>query len=708
MTVEPTSTTEYIWFGTRAVKFESGGNTGPQLELLDSSTDFATRTLSTGTFDFTGSEWQQFLAFTGTEAEMTALGIDLSNGVDTATAGFVNTTGDLRVGEGVEAYNIADSSGGGRLIDVTGTLDETDDPIAITGMGKANAAKLSSGGTDFTETGNRAVFSNDIGFGFINGSGFDSGGSANALRLNDGDAINFEIKQGKVLVEASFTVKVLNGGSTQVVVDSDGATIEDTNGILQGGFVQDASAGELNLGTLDHGTKVTINYVNGTIWFNGVTQFLGDTSGFFAAFQEGGSKNLTLGSVVGNQVGWSADDLVLATDIPAPANTPAVIGGNTTGDVQEDTPALASASGLLTIDDANGPADEVFIEQMNTQGLYGTFSVNADGSWTYLIDNTLAATQALGTGQTEQEVFTVVSADGTEVDVTINVAGLDEPPTVATLPDPVTGTGDPNDSPTLPSQPSGNYTQGNDNGTTYTSDDGAQRYDGNGGNDTISTGDGNDAVLGGDGNDRINTGDDNDYANGEAGADSIRGGEGNDALLGGDDNDTIRGDDGADSIYGQNGADSLDGDDDNDRVYGGPGADTIEGGDGGDSLYGGSGADSIVGNSGNDTIVGGYGADTATGNSGTDRFVFLSTDDTNDIITDFDGSEILDFSAFPGTLTFLATESTIFTANNQVAWYQSGGDTIVMVNTDGDNASAEFMVTLQGYTTNMVLNDFAL
>ncbi|PWS35407.1 hypothetical protein DFH01_17445 [Falsiroseomonas bella] len=327
------STTQYIWFGTRAVDFVTGGLPGEQVELLSSADDFATRTLSTGTFDFTGSEWQQFLAFTGTQDQIDALGINLDDGVDTATAGFVNTTGDLRVGDGVEAYNIADSSGGGRLIDVSNTLDDTDDPIAITGLGKANAGWLDSASIDSADAGNRVVFSNNIGFGFINGSGFDSGGSANALRLNDGDAINFEIRQGKELLQASFTVKVLNGGSTQVVIDSDGATIRDTNANLQGGFVQDDSLGELNLGMIADGAKVTIDYVGETILINDVafTGDLGAIVAFFDAFQAGGSKNLTLGSVVGNQVGWSADDLVLATD------------------TQPDTiPPLPTANGMIS------------------------------------------------------------------------------------------------------------------------------------------------------------------------------------------------------------------------------------------------------------------------------------------------------------------------------------------------------------------------
>jgi hypothetical protein len=312
------SSAQYIWFGTRAVDFAMPGPSGEQVELLTDADDFATRDVSAGTVDFTGSEWIQLLAFTATQDDIdafnavNAVDIDLTDGVDTATYGNVNGSGDLRVGEGVEAHNIADISGGGRIVDTTGTLDDSDDPVAITGLGKAGPGKLDTATMDAADTGNRVIFSNDIGFGFIGGSGFETSG--NAIRINDGESVNFEIKQDKKLLEASFTVKVLASGSTEIVIDSDGATIRDTNGDTQGGFVQDASVGELSLGTLSHGDTVRIDYINELIYINNVL-FAGDDSAFFDAFEDGGAVDLTLGSAVGNLTGWSADNVVLLADI---------------------------------------------------------------------------------------------------------------------------------------------------------------------------------------------------------------------------------------------------------------------------------------------------------------------------------------------------------------------------------------------------------
>lgn len=61
-------------------------------------------------------------------------------------------------------------------------------------------------------------------------------------------------------------------------------------------------------------------------------------------------------------------------------------------------------------------------------GAYGSqLVIDEDGNWTYTADNSNAAIQALDTGDTLTEVFTVTSANGTST-VTITINGVDEPP----------------------------------------------------------------------------------------------------------------------------------------------------------------------------------------------------------------------------------------------------------------------------------------
>ncbi|RWF51862.1 VCBS domain-containing protein, partial [Mesorhizobium sp.] len=58
---------------------------------------------------------------------------------------------------------------------------------------------------------------------------------------------------------------------------------------------------------------------------------------------------------------------------------------------------------------------------------YGTFTLAADGSWTYTADNTQAAIQQLGAGDTITDSFTAVSSDGSDSQlVTVTIHGTND------------------------------------------------------------------------------------------------------------------------------------------------------------------------------------------------------------------------------------------------------------------------------------------
>ncbi len=109
-----------------------------------------------------------------------------------------------------------------------------------------------------------------------------------------------------------------------------------------------------------------------------------------------------------------------------PANDPATISAGT-GSVKEDTPAQSSTSGTLAITDPDA-GEAAFQPQTNTAGTYGSFTIAADGAWSYTLDNTKPNVQALKEGETKTETFTVQSVDGTPTTVTINVVGTNDGP----------------------------------------------------------------------------------------------------------------------------------------------------------------------------------------------------------------------------------------------------------------------------------------
>ncbi|MFC7537235.1 VCBS domain-containing protein, partial [Sphingomonas sp. GCM10030256] len=346
------------------------------------------------------------------------------------------------------------------------------------------------------------------------------------------------------------------------------------------------------------------------------------------------------------------------------ANDAAVIGGTKTGNVTEATPNNAgtpTASGTLTAADVDNSPNSfraVTSAQASSNG-YGAFTLTAAGVWTYTLNNSNVAVDALNNGQSLSDSFTVQSADGTSEVVTILIAGATD--TITLVPPPVFDGADPNDFDTLVGTSavnnSANINGDNQAGDNITGGSADQNIDGKGGNDTIYAGGGKDTVTGNTGDDLLYGQADDDSVSGNGGEDTLYGGSGNDALLGSNENDV---------------------------------------------MYGGSGTDSLQGDNGNDVLIGGYGADKLSGGNDVDTFRFLDVKDTGDTITDFVlGTDKLDFSAIDANSSSAGNQQFAWGGDDPTAfgiWYaQVGGNTILYADTDGNAATAEFMVTLQSF-----------
>ncbi|ALM83293.1 VCBS domain-containing protein, partial [Bordetella sp. N] len=106
--------------------------------------------------------------------------------------------------------------------------------------------------------------------------------------------------------------------------------------------------------------------------------------------------------------------------------TPHAVGADA-GTVKEDT-TLTTSGKLDIVDPDAGQA--VFVAQTNAAGQHGTFSITSDGTWTYNLNNTDPAVQALGVNESMTEKFTVTSADGTSSTVTVTIQGTNDAPTI--------------------------------------------------------------------------------------------------------------------------------------------------------------------------------------------------------------------------------------------------------------------------------------
>ena len=333
------------------------------------------------------------------------------------------------------------------------------------------------------------------------------------------------------------------------------------------------------------------------------------------------------------------------------ANDLPTIGGTASGSVTEDTGVVAgnlSTSGALTISDRdlNQSSFQAVGSVAGSNG-YGTFTLAANGSWTYAANNSQAAIQNLNTGQSLTDSFTAVSVDGTTTQVvTVTINGVNEPTpafaandlrfllNTATENEGGGGSGGQtivanadlgtfqaiglagtwtftldNAGPTIPFQITGNHLI-----TTTSLQNAAYVLQ-------IRASDGTSSVVipvtftvGTNGTNTLTLGNTTDLGFGIGGNDTITGGDGNDSLSGGSNSDTING---------------------------------------------GAGSDVLWGASSDDTLIGGLGADVLTGGSGNDFFDFIKVGSDNDL-THYGIEQIGDFAKVSGNTDKIRLDDALF------------------------------------------------
>ncbi|NTJ09084.1 T1SS-143 repeat domain-containing protein [Rhizobium lusitanum] len=119
-------------------------------------------------------------------------------------------------------------------------------------------------------------------------------------------------------------------------------------------------------------------------------------------------------------------------------NDAAVIMGDVSGSLTEaggvdnGTVGVPAASGVLSATDVD--SNPSFTAQNNVATSYGHFTIGADGHWSYLLDNSNSAVQALnstGSNTKLHDIVTVTTADGTSQQIDITINGTNDAPTIA-------------------------------------------------------------------------------------------------------------------------------------------------------------------------------------------------------------------------------------------------------------------------------------
>ncbi|WP_323013454.1 VCBS domain-containing protein, partial [Devosia sp.] len=643
-----------------------------------------------------------------------------------------------------------------------GTVDSAPVTITITVNGANDAPEVTSadlGGTvvedDATDTISGQILAEDVDGDTLTWSADTTEGVYGTFSIDaDTGEWTYVLDQAKanILTGAdekleSFTVTVSdgNGGTATRVVTITVQGHNDApvakNFVVTAPFAEDSVVSGLNFGTIPSELVSDVDtpishftadaFAIGDVSIDGAAPISAAAAGItvdadgkitidttVSAYQSlgiGQSAQVVVSFTVTDDYGASDTGTVTFT-VTGANDAPVVTSADLAGTIVEDD-ATDSVSGQIVAEDVEG--DTLTWSADTTEGVYGTFSIDADtGEWTYVLDQ--AKANSLTDGDEKLESFTVTVSDGnggTAVRVvTITVQGHNDAPSFgvditagfseddAISVDLLDGSFDPEgDDLTVHllshDAPSGANLQVDGNGVltldnsafqylsdgdtvsitvTYTNASGAEHSATR--TATITINGANEVIVATEDDDTITGTNLADTITGSAGDDVINARNGDDIVFAGEGDDIVNGGSGDDVLHGEGGDD------------------TLNGGSGNDVLYGGAGNDILNGGSGDDILVGGAGRDVLTGGSGQDTFVFTSASDSEagvsrDVITDFESNELIDLSQI-GTFDFVGLGSIDRNVGEgQIKYYLYGGNTyIVGQTTDGQT----FQIELQG------------
>ncbi|BAN50029.1 retention module-containing protein [Metapseudomonas resinovorans] len=315
---------------------------------------------------------------------------------------------------------------------VVTSADGTTTSVTVTINGSNDAAVLSSASVQLTETDAPLTTG-----GTLTISDVDSPATFVAQSSTAGQYGSFSIDAaGNWTFVANSAFNELNTGDsltdTFVVTSADGTTTSVTvtiNGSNDAAVLSSASVQLTETDApLTTGGALTISDVDSPATFqvqNNVAGQYGsfsiDAAGNWTYTANSAFNELNTGdSLTDTFVVTSADGTTSSVTVTINGSNDAAVLGSASVQLTE-TDAPLTTGGALTISDVDSPA--TFVAQSNTAGQYGSFSIDANGNWTYTANS---AFNELNTGDSLTESFVVTSADGTTTSVTVTINGTND------------------------------------------------------------------------------------------------------------------------------------------------------------------------------------------------------------------------------------------------------------------------------------------
>ncbi|MBF0193547.1 MAG: cadherin-like domain-containing protein, partial [Magnetococcales bacterium] len=209
-------------------------------------------------------------------------------------------------------------------------------------------------------------------------------------------------------------------------------TDTDANDILSANLAVDLGRGVLNI-TLAGAATVTGSgtqevFITGTAADINATLALSEFKPIYTDRSISGIDYATLSVKIKDDY----TQVLGSIDINVTPTINAVIGGVVSGSLGEES--ITTISNTLTIVDPDGTTEEAFVAQSGVVGVYGSFTLDSGGNWSYVLDN--SKTQLLTGGSDINysqgyDYFTAVSVDGSSEIITITIAGENDAATIS-------------------------------------------------------------------------------------------------------------------------------------------------------------------------------------------------------------------------------------------------------------------------------------
>lgn len=296
-----------------------------------------------------------------------------------------------------------------------------------------------------------------------------NGAAANALAFNETQVVTFDYQvRGGDIAQVSFTIQGANDGPV--------INLTDTSSVTSGPVTEDGGADGVTTTILT--TSGSFSYTDADTTDRHVATVVNKTTTAPGASEPIGTlvpiledDDITTGSIGSSgRVGWvyhadstnsaiqalRADQTIIETftvqvaEVRDTATAPVAFATQTItvtiqgtndratitavdgADLAVKEEADLTASGILIVTDTDN-GEEALQPISGTAGaaLYGTFTVDADGTWSYALDNKSGAVQALPEGATLTDSITVTSVDGTATHtIRVTITGTNDVPTI--------------------------------------------------------------------------------------------------------------------------------------------------------------------------------------------------------------------------------------------------------------------------------------